>query len=711
MEPSIETSLNLGEILPTILDPPTAIHCEDPRLFLHARRPWLLAYLRERLGVRPAVGVRGRRRRLQVPDEVLGRHALAVASSGYGKTRTLLHAARGHIVRGGSLILIDPKGETVDRLLPLLCEAGVPPERIACFDPTSPGPIPGWNPFLEEIPVQQIAGDMASLIHSAVPNRGVRLDELLIQALIVVGSYRLSWLELGRLITDDAYRERLLRSTAPRPSLALREAAEYFRTEFPSWNRSERATTVSSVMNRVRELVRSDFLGPLLNARRNTLRLSDFWREPQILLVKLDRTALGEAGERLLAGLLTDFVFRTALRSPGPTPVLLAIDELPSVARLAEKALTDIVTIARSQNLRLFAATQHLAALPDGLRAALLANCSLRIFLRLGPEDARSAAAALAAGREERLGRVVLESEREDRDTGEVPRAKWSHPILDAKGRPLRLNPPGYEELTTNEFTFEEAVGHVSRLAAQSGRRRLYVRDPVTREAVALNRYIAGVPSEDCRIEGPVLSLVISFPRPRISGTDRDTEADGIRRLARALQDLPVQRAVVSVAGAPPELVRIADVPAPSLSPGRLARYMEEIRKARGQPEGAEALMEVRRREADRIARGENHAASPSSEEILPQERISQEADRAEAPFGTEALFKTNDGSLKQSRKRVKMSVAPLRKVGRRGNASDGSGEEAPWKEEAEKVISGETSAGIADPPLLAGEEEDDGSL
>jgi TraM recognition site of TraD and TraG len=194
------------------------------------------------------------------------------------------------------------------------------------------------------------------------------------------------------------------------------------------------------VLNKIRELLRSAFLRPLLCARRNTLCLSRLWHQPGVVLLRLDRSTLGEEGSRLLAGLITHLLFRTALRAAGPVPVVLAIDELPVLERFVGEALTEMVTLARSQGIQCLVACQHLAQLSENLRGALLANAAVQAFLRLGYADAKLVAASLAVGAEPRVTRLVATIDRQDRKSGRTETAEQRHPIRDAYGRPLRLS-------------------------------------------------------------------------------------------------------------------------------------------------------------------------------------------------------------------------------------------------------------------------------
>ena len=587
--------IRIGRIVPSSLERPARVFCDDPALAPYAERPFFLAYLQDRIGAALRQDSHEGDRPADLPLSAFGTHCLVTGRTGSGKSRAFALIIDEHVRAGCSAVVVDPKGGTVDELLPFLFRRGIPPDRIVLLDPAHPGSAPGFNFFLEpEVPLHEVIGNMAALIEESYQNPGVRLREVIANALAVAGSHRLSWHEAAQLLVREGYWQQLLEREPAATSLAYREACAFFRNEFGRWGKAERASAVTPVMTRFRELLRSPFLFPLLNARRNTFSFASLWRRPQVVLVKLDRVGLGPLGEQLLASLMTEMLFRTALRKPGPVPVVLAVDELASVARLVSQPLTSIVTVARSQGLRLLCATQGLEGIPDELRAALLANAAIKLYFGLGPADSRLVAASLGVGTQSAVERVTVSAERLDRETGAVPTADWRHPVLGPDRKPLRLDEAGWKSFLASSFTGLDDLWFVEQAAARCGHRRLYVRCPLGNGHVALRPYVEGLPPGSFRIEGPELSLRVTFPRPRITGVDKASEGDASGRIARTLQDLPVQHALVSVAARPPVLVRIADVVPPAVPRRDLSRYVRAIRAAHGPEMTAEELWEWR---------------------------------------------------------------------------------------------------------------------
>lgn len=581
------------------------LFCMAPPLRPHMGRPWLRAYMARQLGLPCAKGATTARGAVTIGDEMLGRHTFVCGSTGTGKSRLAEHLIVEQLRRGHSVVVLDPKGETVEHLLDHSRKLGLSPDQVTLLLPKR-GAMPGWNPFAAGIPAAEAAGDFVAVLARSTTSWGPRLQDLLTNACIIIASHELSLFELVRFLARDDYREALLRvPVRTSDPFAFEEAKQFFLHEFGKWSLSTRREAVGPTLNKVRELLRNGVLRSLLCSRRTTLNLPTLSCRQGLVLVHLDRTTLGDEGVRLLGGLLTNLLFRTALRSPGPVPVVLAVDELSTVERFVGDALAEIATVARSQNLRLLCACQHLGQLSDDLREALLANAAVQAFFRLGYADARLVAASLAAGVDQRLARATVDVEPMDRTTGEYPRVTWRHPIRDPFGHPLRLCPHLHRAVSHENAVPGDALQQVRELAAASNVPRLYVHAADTGEPVEVSQYVHGLAATDWRIKGPVpLELVISFPRPRLIGVERWTESDAMRAWIRTCQDLPNQHAVLRCLGSQPGIVRVADVPEAPASPEK-DRFITTVFRSNGQsPAEVAAAIDWRQEQVEQMASG-----------------------------------------------------------------------------------------------------------
>lgn len=584
-----------------------AVVSEDRRLKRHGNRPWLRAYVARQLNEQISSESTSHSGLARIADDALARHSFLCGSTGMGKSRLGWHVIGEQLRSGCSVVAMDPKGDSFDHLLAHAIAGGIPPERVVILDPRQPAGMPVVNLLTSRIPLGQAVGDFVALVLQSAKSTGPRMADLLVNGLILVGSQpEPSLYEFARFLVRDDYREALLRTPIQPPDpVAYEEARTYFAEEFGVWSRSERSGAVSPVMNKIREILRNRFLLPLLCGRGQSLDLSRLWREQWLVFVRLDRTALGDEGVRLLAGILTNLLFRTALRSSGPVPVLLCLDELPQVERFVGGAIADIITVARSQNLRCLVACQHLEQLSDSLRSTLLANCAVQSFFRIGHADARLAAASLAAGTESRATRVTVDVAREDRKTGEVERSEWRQPICDAFGQPLRCDPLWWSCEPPSALQGPAALRSLARYTAVTGVARLYVHAADTGEPVELGAYVAGLQTTEYAVEGPGLQLVVRFPRPRVTRSERTSESEAVRAWTRCLETLPVQHTVLRLAGQPAGVVKVANVTTPQVKDGEREAFLAASVAANGQAEDEiAAMLAWRRRQVDLVAQG-----------------------------------------------------------------------------------------------------------
>lgn len=602
----------IGRYLPDE-DVELKILCDDPDLASHVYRPWFRAYVAERMGQKRLRGSAASPQGVAgIDGSELARHACVCGASGSGKTRLALHLLAEQLRAGCSVVMLDPKAQTIQHMLQLALAAGVPAEDITLLRPdTLSAGAPGWNPLAGNrgVPPEQAAADVVSILAQSAPSSwGPRLQDLLTNALIVIAAHRLSLYELARFLQRDDYREGLLQQTPPNGILAdpeaYAEAMQFFSREFSRLSPSERLAATGPVTNKFREMLRSPFLRAVLCSRRTTLDLARLWQRRSLVLVHLDTAGLGDEGVRLLGGLMAHQLYQTSLRASGPVPVALCLDEMGIAEGFIGDAASKILGIARSQNLRLLVACQHFAQLSDGLRAAILANTAVRAFFRLGYDDARIVASWLAAGTGERLEAIRAEAPPQKREEATRDWTSKSHVICDGYGTPLELTGPAWTAFSG----FRQGVGGdrqlvaLGQLSAVSGTGRLYVKAPDTGASVELNRYVKGLDGEEYEVTGPSpVKLVIHFLRPRLSVTERETEAERGQGWLRTLMELPVQHAVLRGALGQTGIAKIAAVSDPAFS----TSFYQFQAKVAGMGQAAsevEATLEWRKHEIERLA-------------------------------------------------------------------------------------------------------------
>ena len=622
---------------PTILlggfaDPPdpcpaAEILYDDARLRRCANAPWGRAWAARQLGSSwPSSAIRSTGDAAVTLSEV-ARHAMVVGPTGTGKTCSLGHLSTRLWEAGHSAVVMEGKGDLCDLALELARAQGIRPEQVVIIDPRLPEAPPSLNPFDAGQRPELASRDFRSTLEGCFAGFfGPRSRTFLLHACAVIAAHRLSVHELHRFVVRPDYREALLRQPFPLDSaLMLGEAAEYYRREVAHWSRSLLAEAIQPVANKLPEF-QQPFLWSLFCGGRG-FDLGRLWREQFLVVVRLDRAELGEEAVRLVAAILVQMLFRTALRRPGPRPVALFLDELGTTERLVGHALTDIVTQGRSLGLHCVAAFQHAEQLTPELLATLSANCAVQCFFRQGPDGARRLAAGLAAGAEERLLRVRAAVAAEDA-MGRPETAAWRHPVRDGFGRPLRISPPAWADFRRASLRSGDPLGELAGLAASAGIRRLYVHRADDGRPVGLREYAGGLrPGADFYVDGPApLEFVVTFPRMKLSGPERLTEADAARVWIRRLQELPVQHCALRVGGIPRGVVRMADLRRPPPDEKAGQAYREACSRAHGRSLAELARMHRHREaEVERLATG-GFGSTTDGTPVRPDESRTREA-------------------------------------------------------------------------------------
>jgi hypothetical protein len=588
-------TITLGErVGHALADPAPLVFCDAPELLPHRDAPWLAHWLAQRqsLSLAPSLPPEGT---CTVPAALLERHAALVGASGAGKTRLLLHLLREHLRAGGSAVMLDVKPETVLHALALADQAGLPRERVTAVWPREEGRgVPGWPMLVGGSPaaVRQTVRQFVSLVKDNAASWGVRLGDVLANAATVIAGQGLSVIELTRFLQREDYRNGLLARTRRTGAWAdFPEEHAYWEWEFARWNRGEQTAAVAPVLNKVRSLVSIGFLRAMLGAERDDLDLPGLWRTPRLVAVHLDVWTLGQEGVRLLAGMLAHRLFATAMGVSGPVSVLLCLDEAAMQERFLGGTVADILALGRSRNLRLLLACQHLDQMSDSLRQGVLTNTALKVFFRLGPDDARRAAASLTGGGGSRITKVALGVAGSEET--------FLHPVVDEQGKRVSLSPAAW---TAFQKDGRGTLAALRILASRSGYPRLLAVAPGTRDQVELGTYLWGLPPAAYSFLGPSpLQLAVRFPTPKVTVLERTSDAERQARLARLLESLPVRHAVVRTDIGETAQIRTVDV--------RLPGRLPDIGLFLGNGQDEQAIRETEGRRAAAIDTASGRAA------------------------------------------------------------------------------------------------------
>jgi energy-coupling factor transporter ATP-binding protein EcfA2 len=340
-------------------------------------------------------GVRvGRARDLQddevdvvLDDETMSRHVHVIGESGSGKSTLLAALAAETAMRGEGLLLLDPHGTTVDRVLRELPPAAR--DRvlvIRCGDAANPVRL---NPFaVDDLRSQDIViSDMLEAFQQLFDPAqqgivGPRFQHTMKYALKTLVSFRgrrASLLDVPRLL----YNRPLL--DAAMAGLTDEETKQFWRNDILG-NRSNDAQEVNAwIASKFTAFASNEAVRSVLATGEDSLDPAQAMTERRIVLVDLDKGSVGVMGARILGLLYLLRFWVAALNRPAPTPFTLLIDEASSFSSVT---LPAILSEGRKFGLRAVVAHQYMSQLAGQLAEAINGSVATRLAFRVGTQDA-----------------------------------------------------------------------------------------------------------------------------------------------------------------------------------------------------------------------------------------------------------------------------------------------------------------------------------
>jgi len=314
------------------------------------------------------------------------RHIALFGATGVGKSTLLLNLVAQDIARGDGLLLLDPRGDLAERALSL-----VPRNRNnqVCYINLSDLAHPVGLNLLEDV-----APDARALIVDGVVSAmrsiwsdswGPRLEQILRHgARALLETPNASIVLLPRLLTDPPFRASVLR----RVSHPLTRS--FFETRFNGWRDDYREQAIDPVLNKIDAFLFSEAIKNVIGQASSTLHLEQAMERQRIVIANLSKGLVGETNAYLMGALLlaraqAAAMGRAAMPEGERRPFHILIDEAQN---FGVGMVGQLLSEARKYGVTITIATQFLDALPDAVRASVLANVGTLIAFRVGHDDA-----------------------------------------------------------------------------------------------------------------------------------------------------------------------------------------------------------------------------------------------------------------------------------------------------------------------------------
>lgn len=324
----------------------------------------------------------GAERPIAISERALAEHILIVGPTGAGKTALEARLAADAINADYSVITVDTKGRELSSEVLRQVEPAHAP-NVCVLDPSSRRPV-GLNLLDGITPGHGRGVDQLGTIFARTFafGWGAQSDDLFRVSLATVAYDPSATIcDIPVLLHDERYRNRLV-SKITDPTILT------FWRWYVSLSPAERNLRTAPLGNKIRQWTTRPELRAMVGQADPRFRLTDIVERPGALVVDVDAGTNGESTTALVVNFVVSQLWQHVQARRSRHLIVLVIDELHRLAHLP-MPFGDMLATARSFNLAVVAATQHLGQLPSRLQHDALVNCRSRLTFRCQADDAR----------------------------------------------------------------------------------------------------------------------------------------------------------------------------------------------------------------------------------------------------------------------------------------------------------------------------------
>ena len=318
------------------------------------------------------------------------RHAYIIGKTGVGKSVLLRDMIMQDIKAGNGLAVIDPHGDLVEGLLPL-----IPPERaedVIYFDPSDGSRPMGLN-MLEAYTEDQkhfvctaIIGLMYKLYDPQKTGIiGPRFEHAIRNAMLtVMVEPGASFVEVVRVLTDASFVQELL------PKLTDPIIRRYWTDQIAQTSDFHKSEVLDYIVSKFGRFVTNKLMRNIIGQSKSAFDFRKVMDEGKILLINLAKGKLGEENSSFLGLILVPRILMAAMsRVDMPEEkrrdFFLYVDEFQN---FATPDFAQILSEARKFRLNLCVANQFIGQMDEEVKNAVFGNVGTIITFRVGVTDA-----------------------------------------------------------------------------------------------------------------------------------------------------------------------------------------------------------------------------------------------------------------------------------------------------------------------------------
>ncbi len=333
---------------------------------------------------------RGMSKPIYMSDDDRRRHMYIIGKTGTGKSEFLKDMVMQDIKSGKGLAVIDPHGDLIDDILPMIPTQRA--EDVILFDPSDTQRPMGFNMLEAQTEEQKhlIVTSIIGLMYKLFdPNKtgiiGPRFEHAIRNAMLTVmyeqGS---TFVEVVRALTDPAYVQELL------PKVDDPIIRRYWTDQIAQTSDFHKSEVLDYIVSKFGRFVTNKMIRNIIGQSESAFSFRKVMDEGKILLVNLSKGKIGEENSSFLGLVLVPKILVAAMsRQDMPRDerrdFFLYVDEFQN---FATPDFAQILSEARKYHLNLIVANQFIGQMEEEVKNAIFGNVGSVIAFRVGVTDA-----------------------------------------------------------------------------------------------------------------------------------------------------------------------------------------------------------------------------------------------------------------------------------------------------------------------------------
>lgn len=318
------------------------------------------------------------------------RHTYIIGKTGTGKSEFLKDMIMQDIKSGQGLAVIDPHGDLVEDILPM-----IPPQRsedVILFDPSDTQRPMGFNMLEAQTEEQKhfVVNSIIGLMYKLFdPNKtgiiGPRFEHAIRNAMLTVmyepGS---TFVEVVRVLTDANYVQELL------PKVQDPIIRRYWTDQIAQTSDFHKSEVLDYIVSKFGRFVTNKMIRNIIGQSDSAFNFRKVMDEKKILLINLSKGRVGEENSNFLGLILVPKILVAAMsRQDMPKEqrqdFFLYVDEFQN---FATPDFAQILSEARKYKLNLVVANQFIGQMEEEVKNAIFGNVGTIVSFRVGVTDA-----------------------------------------------------------------------------------------------------------------------------------------------------------------------------------------------------------------------------------------------------------------------------------------------------------------------------------